>query len=330
MKVEHITFGNTSAIRNTKDIYPKTREFFKPLQVGNVIHKIDNTPFTCKITVDEGISLFDLYINNDLICTNICCFAKEDKEPALLYAKNITSIIDKNRILTTPKEDCFIITILINPIAAGLDLMTAGEIELYIYDAIHQGLIKRNSTPTTVENSTEHNLSGNFQVFKIGEPFPWKKYIGHGEVTISVFNTVSFDVVISFISPSPEEIRLFKKGNLEAGLFNYKNVPFLYFNFYKYSVDASLNINKLSETEIDEWLNAESKKINLFLIDGQTGVLHAQRMITINFMDDIRDILENQTQQTKEETDKLITEATNKYTTDQMQKQAIKKMRINQ
>lgn len=75
-------------------------------------------------------------------------------------------------------------------------------------------------------------------------------------------------------------------------------------------------------------MNAESKEINLFLIDGQTGVLDAQRMSALNFMDNIRNMVENQTQQTKEESDKLITEVTNKYKTDQMQKLAIK-MPIN-
>lgn len=326
MKVEHITFGNTSTVRDTEDIAPETREFFKPLQEGSITRKIDHTPFTCKITVDKGIAMFDLNANGSIVCTNICCFAKEDKEAALLYAKDITSKIDKKRILTTPKENHFLITILINPIAAGLDLIIAGEIELYIYDAIYQGLQKETSVSNTAKNSAVHNSPTNFQVFEVGKTFPWKKYIGLGDVTVSVFNTVSFDIVVSFTAPHPEEIKLFRKGNLKTGLFNYKDVPFLYFDFNDYSVDASLNINKLSETEIDEWLNAESTSINLYLIDGRTGILHAQRMISINFMEDIRDILEAQTQQTVEETDRLITEATSQYTTEQMQKLAVKRM----
>lgn len=325
MKVEHITFGGSTSVRDTKDIYPETREFFKPLQSGNVTHKIDNTPFTCKITVDKGIAIFDLLVKDSILCTNICCFAKEDKEAALLYAKDITSKIDKKLLLTNPKEDCFIVTVVINPLVALFDLATAGEIELYIYDAIYEGLQKRSSSDSRTISSV-HNAPAGIYSFEVGKPFPWKKYVGRGDITVAVFNTASFDVVVSLVNPSPEEIKLFRQGDLKTGLFNYKNVPFLYFDFCEYSVDVSLNINKLTDAEIDDWLNAEANAIDLYLIDGQTGILYAKRMIGINFMEDIRDILEAQTQQTKEETEELITEAINKYTTEQMQKQAMKSM----
>lgn len=326
MKIEHITFGSTSIIRNTDDIYPETREFFKPLQAGSLTYKIDKTPFTCKITVDKGIAIFDLSAKGSIVCTNVCCFSKEDKEAVLLYAKDLTTKIDEKRILTNPKEDHFIITILINPLAAGFDLSIAGEIELYIYDAIYQGLQKRASTPKNRENDGVYQGATNIQKFEVGKPFPWTKYVGRGEMSVSVFNAAAFDVVVSFINPSPEEIKTFRKGDLRTGLFNYKNVPFLYFDFHFYSVDVSLDINKLTETEADEWLNAKTNIINLFLIDGVTGILHAQRAISINFMEDIRDILEAQTQQSEEEVDRLIIEATDQYTTKQMQKQAIKTM----
>lgn len=60
MKIEHITFGGNSVTRNTNVIEPVTRYFFKSLQVGNVTEKIDKTPFTCKITVENNIAIFDL------------------------------------------------------------------------------------------------------------------------------------------------------------------------------------------------------------------------------------------------------------------------------
>lgn len=142
MKVEHITFKGNSITRNTDDIWPETKAFFKSFQKGNATQKIDNTPFTCKVTVDKNIAIFDLYVNKDILCTNICCFSKEDTEPALLYAKKITSLIDKTYLLITPKESCFIISIIINPLIAPSSLALAGEIELYIYNAIYEGLRK--------------------------------------------------------------------------------------------------------------------------------------------------------------------------------------------
>lgn len=172
---------------------------------------------------------------------------------------------------------------------------------------------------------TPEPLQG-FQTFQVGKRFPLEKYIGLGDLTISVFNTASFDIVVSFVDPSPEEIELFRKGELEIGFFNYKDIPFIYLDFRKYSVDVSLNINKLNEKDMDAWLNAEGNTIHLYLIDGNMGILKAQRMLGLNFMEDIRDTLEKQTELTQKETDALITEATNRFLTTQMQKQATKKM----
>lgn len=167
----------------------------------------------------------------------------------------------------------------------------------------------------------------NFVKFEVGARFPWEKYIGIGEKCLPVLNPTSFDIVVSFIDPTSEEIKTFRKGMLEFGLFNYKNVPLIYLDFQSYTLDVALNINNfLSQEKIDNWLNAKSNIINLFLIDNSTGILSAQRLISINFMEDIRDILEKETQYTQEETEKLIIEASHLFTIQQMQKGAIKKM----
>ncbi len=321
MKVEHITFKGNSTIRNTDDVWPKTKEFFKPFQKGNITQKIDNTPFTCKVTVDRNIAIFDLYVDKDILCTNICCFSKEDTEPALLYAKEITSQIDRNHLLITPKEDCFIISIIINPLIALSDLALAGEIELYIYDAIYEGLKDNLNQPENKQNTMA------FEKFEVGKLFPWQEYIGHGDATIPVFNKNFFDVVVSMVEPTPDEIKSFRKGQLEVGLFIMEDVPFLYLDFGKFSLDASLNINKLSkQEEIDNWLNKDSNIINLFLIDGTTGILMANRMISINFSETIRDVIEEETKYTIEETDAIINRVSMNYTTAQMQRNAIKRM----
>jgi hypothetical protein len=155
MKIEHITFGGSAFIRDTNDIYSETVEHFKTFQGGCIEEEIKDTPFTCKVTVQDNIAIFDLKIKDDILCTNFCCFAKGDKEPVMLYVNDLASKIAPLKVLTAPHEDMFLYTIIINPFAGiGGDVMPihkklgtyasnatlAGEIELYIYDAIRRGI----------------------------------------------------------------------------------------------------------------------------------------------------------------------------------------------
>ena len=141
MKAEHMTFMGSSVVRCSDDIYPETVEFFKPFQFGAVTEKIDHTPFACKVTVDKNMALFDLCIDGNIFSTTVCCFNKEDKEPAMLYVKDLTSIFGENHIIRQPEMDCFLYTVVLNPlICTPGDAQIAGEIEFYIYDAIRRGL----------------------------------------------------------------------------------------------------------------------------------------------------------------------------------------------
>lgn len=145
MKIEHITYGGNVAIRDTKDIYPETVEFFKEFQSGCITAPIPETPFTCKITVASNIAIFDMNIGRDILTTNFCCFTKEDSEPVQLYAKQLAMQLPfyKNKILIQPKLGNFFITIIVNPFAGVQyipELSLAGEIEFYVYDAIRIGL----------------------------------------------------------------------------------------------------------------------------------------------------------------------------------------------
>jgi len=143
MKAEHLTFMGSSVVRDTNDIYPETVEHFKKFQQGSVTAKIDRTPFTCKVTVDSNIAIFDLQIDENIFCTTVCCFEKADVEPAMLYVKDLTSLYGKTALARQPDLHCFLYTIVVNPFICSLaDATLAGEIEFYIYDAIRRGLYK--------------------------------------------------------------------------------------------------------------------------------------------------------------------------------------------
>jgi len=140
-KAEHITFMGSSVVRDSNDIYPETVEFFKPFQAGSMNEKIDRSPFTCRVTVDKGMAIFDLSMKGNIFCTTVCCFKKADKEPAMLYVKNLSSIYEKNIVVRQPSSDCFLYTVVINPFICSPDeAQIAGEIEFYVYDAIRRGI----------------------------------------------------------------------------------------------------------------------------------------------------------------------------------------------
>lgn len=143
MKVEHITYKGNSVIRDTNDVLPSTVKHFKAFQEGSVTEKIERTNFTCKVTVADNIALFDLIQDGIPFCTSFCCFNSEDKEAVMLYLKDLLTGIEKKPVLPIhPKLDKFIYTVIIRPINST-DAMTAGEIELYIYDAIYRGMLSR-------------------------------------------------------------------------------------------------------------------------------------------------------------------------------------------
>lgn len=168
--------------------------------------------------------------------------------------------------------------------------------------------------------------SSNLLKFEVGQMFPIEKYVGRGELVVGAFNEASFDVIISLFDVTSQEINVFRKGEMEIGLFEYKNVPFLYLDFRDFSFDFALNINKLSEKDIDTWLNMESNLVNLYMIDSESGILKGQRMISISFLEDIRDVLAKETELTVSEVETIISEVNSKYTTKQIRQQAIKKM----
>ena len=148
MKVEHITFGGNTVVRDTADILPSTKAHFFPIQSqvknGRFELPIPQTPFTCKVTAEGGIAIFDLRTEDGFLATTVCCLSPENREAAMLYADQLAESIDKTRILTRPKEGRFMISFMVSPPAIHLltKAMLAGEIELYIYQAIWNGTKK--------------------------------------------------------------------------------------------------------------------------------------------------------------------------------------------
>lgn len=144
--------------------------------------------------------------------------------------------------------------------------------------------------------------------YEVGKRFPHEKYLGIGEITVAVLNTAFFDVLCVLGGITSDEKKDWRKGNLGIYLYEQSNIPFICFAFENWNFDVSINIGKISEDQVDDWLNSESNLINLFLVDATTGNIEALRMISIpqKLAERIRDICEKQTENSNSETERIL------------------------
>jgi hypothetical protein len=142
MKVEHITHKGTSAIRDTKDINLLTLDRLKQFQVYGIVDTIDFplTDLHVKITSTDSGAIFDIFKEDRLASTNLCCFEEHHKEKMIKLIESLTRILpfQKTEINRYPSENTFIYSVMVDPLALSpIEWTTAGEIELYIYYSLY-------------------------------------------------------------------------------------------------------------------------------------------------------------------------------------------------
>jgi len=144
--------------------------------------------------------------------------------------------------------------------------------------------------------------------YEVGKRFPHEQYLGKGEITIAILNTAFFDVLCLLNGISADERKDWRKGKLKIYLYEQSDIPFICFAFENWNFDVNINIGKVTDEQIEEWLNSDANIINLFLVDAITGTLEAMRMISIpkTMSGRIRDICEEQSSRASAETDRLI------------------------
>lgn len=141
IKAEHITASTGNIVmRDVKDIIPYTIKHFKFCEIssGGLKKDIPKTPLNIKITVENGLAIFDLNLDENLMFTTVCCFRKEDKEPAELYVKSIGALLNKGQILRMPDTHNFLYSFEVNPYCPPQIAMLCGEIEFYIWNALRR------------------------------------------------------------------------------------------------------------------------------------------------------------------------------------------------
>lgn len=141
MIVEHISLlSGDSTPRNTNDILPETRTFFRALGTGE---KIPNTRFTLRVVDHPVIGVFDLLIEENLVTTNVGCYGASGREIALNHMRSLSRshpvFANIFHSMKQPMTDQFLITMPIGVgVATPMDWRVAGEIEFYIYESLRK------------------------------------------------------------------------------------------------------------------------------------------------------------------------------------------------
>jgi hypothetical protein len=138
MKVEHLTVGGYSIIRDTNVIVNNTVNYFRNMQVYNssVIVNVPKTDLQVRITSTSVGTIFDIMKNTNVAFTNVCCFSFENKNLLIDQVKSLVNQLKYQGCdeIRQPKLDLFIYTIPVLPFSLSpTEIMICGEIELYIY-----------------------------------------------------------------------------------------------------------------------------------------------------------------------------------------------------
>ena len=149
MKVEHLTVGGNSVIRDTADILPTTVAYFKASpripRIGRYSYTIP-VGLTISLTNTEHAFVFDISEHNTWIgqhtplTISVCSRGPAGVEEALNLVENIVA---KNPVWKTlavrkPELSRFIYTVVLLPTTPST-MALCGEIELYIYNEILKG-----------------------------------------------------------------------------------------------------------------------------------------------------------------------------------------------
>ncbi len=144
MKIEHITLGGNSVIRDTADILSITKRYFSAIDIAyeSRLYTIPKLPFKIKITAAEEGAMFDIQVEDFPAIVNVCCFEERNSDMMMQHINQMADMFIKfmpGLKMKNPSGENWIYSVIVNPMAlTPLDMVTAGEVELYIYERLYQ------------------------------------------------------------------------------------------------------------------------------------------------------------------------------------------------
>ena len=134
-------------------------------------------------------------------------------------------------------------------------------------------------------------------VYQIGKPYPHKAYFPKREEIRAVTDHSFFHIVYYCTQPEADGPN-WQKGPLVYGLYVSQDIPcfLVHLTGIGLAFEVTLNVHTLADELVDGWLNSDRTLVPMLLMDANTNVIKAMRMLTIksSVATSLRDCLERQ------------------------------------
>lgn len=182
----------------------------------------------------------------------------------------------------------------------------------------HEPMPKNEREAKKAQDLLQQYQNGNDkpEFYALGDILTGVEPLGNG-CARAIMRENTFDILVGFPEPTKEEVESFSK-NIVISLFTYNYVPFIILHTDKFTVDMSINIQKLKPEYIDDWLESDNNFVRIFFVDSNNMKLVAMRYIELPLMRHIRENLNQEVNYSKSEIESFIDMAMALYDTMQM------------
>ncbi|MEE0979839.1 MAG: hypothetical protein UH625_10605 [Muribaculaceae bacterium] len=152
----------------------------------------------------------------------------------------------------------------------------------------------------------------------IGKPFPEERYISSNDCVMPRITPHSFDIVITLKNISIEERRAIANDSFSVSIFVFKQIPYIVFDFGVYKCNIAINIQKIRQVPVEQWIKDEEETVILYLLEESTGKIMDIRFCKFPLMTELKYLLNLQSKITKETIDSRIAEGESMYSVHDM------------
>lgn len=142
--------------------------------------------------------------------------------------------------------------------------------------------------------------------YTLGQPFPEKRYIFPGDGVVPRITPHSFDIIMTLVEITPEEKKAIISDKFYVSLFIHQQIPHIVFDFGVYKCNVAINIQKIRQVPINDWLRDEENSIILYLLEEVTGKILGMRICEFPLMTELKYLLRLQKRLTKDVIDTRI------------------------
>ena len=154
--------------------------------------------------------------------------------------------------------------------------------------------------------------------YSIGAPFPEDRYISSNDCVMPRITPHSFDVVITLKNLTIEERKSIAYDSFNVSIFVFKQIPYIIFDFGGYKCNIAINIQKIRQVPIEQWIKDVEETVVLYLLEECTGNILDIRFCKFPLMTELKYLLKLQSKITKESIDSRLVEGESMYSVHDM------------